>query len=46
LLANGARVAYLSSPDPTIIAHSKANKDPFKNFAVEEFIRSVVLPRR
>ena len=27
LLTNGARVAYLCSPNPTIIAHSEANKD-------------------
>ena len=46
LLTNGARVAYLCSPNPVIIAHSEANKDPLNNIALEEFIRRVILPRR
>ena len=46
LLTNGARVAYLCSPHPAIIAHSDANKDPLNNIAIEEFIRRVILPRR
>jgi hypothetical protein len=46
LLTNGARVAYLCSPHPTIIAHSEAHKDPMNNIAVEEFIKRVILPRR
>ncbi len=46
LLTNGARVAYLCSPHPTIIAHSEAHKDPTNNIAVEEFIKRVILPRR
>jgi hypothetical protein len=46
LLTNGARVAYLCSPNPTIIAHSEANKDAFNHIAVEEFIKRVILPRR
>ena len=46
LLMNGARVAYLCSPHPAIIAHSEANKDPLNNIAIEEFIRRAILPRR
>ena len=46
LLTNGARVAYLCSPHPAIIAHSDTNKDPLNNIAIEEFIRRVILPRR
>ena len=45
LLTNGARVAYLYSPNPTTIAQSEAHKDPLNNIAVEEFIRRVILPR-
>ena len=46
LLTYGARVAYLCSPHPAIIAHSEAHKDPLNNIAVEEFIRMAILPRR
>jgi hypothetical protein len=46
LLTNGARVAYLCSPNPTLIAHSEAHKDPLNNIAVEEFIWRVILPRK
>ena len=46
LLTNGARVAYLCSPNPTIIAHSEAHKDALNHIAVEEFIKRVILPRR
>ena len=45
LLTNGARVAYLCSPHPAIIAHSEAHKDPLSNIAVEELIRRVILSR-
>ena len=34
LLTNGAQAAYLCSPNPTIIVHSKVHKDPLNNFAV------------
>ncbi len=46
LLTNGARVAYLCSSNPTIIAHSEANKDALNHIAVEEFIKRVILPRK
>ena len=40
LVTNVARVAYLCSPHPLIIAHSEdiANKDPENAIAVEQFI--------
>ena len=44
LLTNGARVTYLSSPNPTIIAHSNTHKDPLNNIAIDKFIRTVSLP--
>ena len=37
---NGAPVAYLCSPNPNVIAHSKAHKDALNSIAVEEFIKS------
>ena len=46
LSSNGARVAYLCSPHPLIIAHSVAHKDPLNNIAVEEFMRGVIVSRR
>ena len=46
LSTNCARVAYLCSPHPPIIAHYVAHKDPSNIIAVDEFIRMVILPRR
>jgi hypothetical protein len=46
LLTNCARVAYLCSANPTIIAHSKAHKDALNPITVEEFIKRVILPRK
>jgi len=34
------------SSNPTIIAHSEANKDALNHVAVEEFIKQVILPRK
>ena len=48
LVSNVARVAYLCSPHPFIIAHTEdiANKDPKNAIAVEQFIERVILPQK
>jgi hypothetical protein len=48
LVTNVARVAYLCSPHPLIIAHSEdnANKDPENAIAVEQFIERVIVPQK
>jgi hypothetical protein len=47
LMMDSARVAYLCSPNPVIIAHSedRNNRDPENNLAVERIIERLILPR-